>query len=253
MDYGSSFHSLLRAEAGPAWTAYVEHAFVRGLEDGTLPRASFLHYLQQDYVYLIHYTRAWALAAAKSTSVEEMREFAGTALTLIDGEMQLHIETCKAVGISQSALEATREEPTRTESDTFGPYRGRSPTLGKDYWGAQAQRSLGNFKIGWENCSPNTRPDRARRLGIVKRAAHRRNQHGPRQDGRRAWQGDRRRRAGSDRRQARRPLPAGRLADRLRHPVQHERQRGDLQPRHRDAGRRDGLQEAGPPQRPRAT
>jgi thiaminase/transcriptional activator TenA len=50
MDYGSSLHGQLRAEAGPAWTAYVEHAFVRGLEDSTLPRASFLHYLQQDYV-----------------------------------------------------------------------------------------------------------------------------------------------------------------------------------------------------------
>ena len=33
--------------------------------------------------------------------------------------------------------------------------------------------------------------------------------------------------AGGDRRQARRPVPAGHLADRLRHPDQHERQRGD--------------------------
>ena len=37
------------------------------------------------------------------------------------------------------------------------------------------------------------------------------------------------------RRQARRPLPAGGLADRQRHPDQHERQRGDRQPRHRAA------------------
>ena len=37
-----------------------------------------------------------------------------------------------------------------------------------------------------------------------------------------------------DRRQARRSFPAGRLADRLRHPDQHERQRGDRQPRQRD-------------------
>ncbi len=111
MEYGSSFHGLLRAEAGPAWTAYVQHAFVRGIEDGMLPRASFLHYLQQDYVYLIHYTRAWALAAAKSTDIDEMREFAGAALALIDGEMQLHIETCEAAGISKASLAATREEP----------------------------------------------------------------------------------------------------------------------------------------------
>ena len=59
------------------------------------------------------------------------------------------------------------------------------------------------------------------------------------------------RRPGGDRRQAGRALPPGGMADRLGHPVEHERQRGDLQPRHRDAGRRDGEQETGPPQRPR--
>ena len=34
----------------------------------------------------------------------------------------------------------------RTETDTFGPIE----VAGDRYWGAQAQRSLGNFKIGWE-------------------------------------------------------------------------------------------------------
>ncbi len=52
---------------------------------------------------------------------------------------------------------------TRTESDTFGPIE----VAADRYWGAQAQRSLGNFKIGWE-----TQPvPVVRALGIVKRAA----------------------------------------------------------------------------------
>ncbi len=52
---------------------------------------------------------------------------------------------------------------TRTETDTFGPIE---VPHGK-YWGAQAQRSLQNFKIGWE-----TQPlSIVRALGIVKRAA----------------------------------------------------------------------------------
>jgi fumarate hydratase class II len=52
---------------------------------------------------------------------------------------------------------------TRTESDTFGPIE----VDASKYWGAQAQRSLGNFKIGWE-----TQPAPiVRALGIVKRAA----------------------------------------------------------------------------------
>ena len=52
---------------------------------------------------------------------------------------------------------------TRTESDTFGPIE----VDASKYWGAQAQRSLGNFKIGWEKQPAPV----VRALGIVKRAA----------------------------------------------------------------------------------
>jgi len=52
---------------------------------------------------------------------------------------------------------------TRSETDTFGAIE----VAADRYWGAQAQRSLGNFKIGWE-----TQPQPiVRALGIVKRAA----------------------------------------------------------------------------------
>jgi len=52
---------------------------------------------------------------------------------------------------------------TRTETDTFGPIEVASDR----YWGAQSQRSLGNFKIGWEKQPLPV----VRALGIVKRAA----------------------------------------------------------------------------------
>ncbi|MCU0820219.1 MAG: class II fumarate hydratase [Beijerinckiaceae bacterium] len=52
---------------------------------------------------------------------------------------------------------------TRTESDTFGPIEVETSV----YWGAQAQRSLGNFKIGWEK---QPKPI-IKALGVVKRAA----------------------------------------------------------------------------------
>ncbi|MBS0280992.1 MAG: class II fumarate hydratase [Proteobacteria bacterium] len=57
----------------------------------------------------------------------------------------------------------TDKIPTRTETDTFGPIQVASDR----YWGAQAQRSLGNFKIGWEKQPLPI----VRALGIVKRAA----------------------------------------------------------------------------------
>jgi fumarate hydratase class II len=52
---------------------------------------------------------------------------------------------------------------TRIETDTFGPIE----VDASRYWGAQAQRSLGNFKIGWEK---QPKP-MVRALGIIKRAA----------------------------------------------------------------------------------
>jgi fumarate hydratase class II len=52
---------------------------------------------------------------------------------------------------------------TRTETDTFGPIA----VAADRYWGAQAQRSLGNFRIGWEKQPLPI----VRALGIVKRAA----------------------------------------------------------------------------------
>ncbi len=55
----------------------------------------------------------------------------------------------------------------RTETDTFGPIEVESDR----YWGAQAQRSLGNFKIGWEKQPLPV----VRALGIVKQAAARAN------------------------------------------------------------------------------
>jgi fumarate hydratase class II len=52
---------------------------------------------------------------------------------------------------------------TRTETDTFGPIE----VPADRYWGAQTQRSLQNFKIGWEK---QPKPI-IRALGVVKRAA----------------------------------------------------------------------------------
>src|SRR5690348_14328348 len=52
---------------------------------------------------------------------------------------------------------------TRTETDTFGPI----DVDASKYWGAQAERSRNNFKIGWEKQPESI----VRALGIVKRAA----------------------------------------------------------------------------------
>ncbi|WP_300375882.1 class II fumarate hydratase [Henriciella sp.] len=56
-----------------------------------------------------------------------------------------------------------KQPKSRKETDTMGPVE----VAGDKYWGAQAQRSLGNFKIGWEKQPAPV----VRALGIVKKAA----------------------------------------------------------------------------------
>ncbi len=108
-DYGKTFASW-RGAASAAWSDYTCHAFVEGLRDGSLPRHSFLHYLKQDYVFLFHFSRAWALAAVKAETPDEMRIAASTVDALVNHEMPLHIKTCAAVGIDESTLFSTKEE-----------------------------------------------------------------------------------------------------------------------------------------------
>jgi fumarate hydratase, class II len=62
-----------------------------------------------------------------------------------------------------TAIKPANAGRARVETDSFGPVE----VAGDKYWGAQAQRSLGNFKIGWEKQPRSI----VRALGIVKRAA----------------------------------------------------------------------------------
>ena len=107
MSYGRTF-ALWRA-AAPDWDAYTRHAFVQALGDGSLPRAAFLTYLVQDYLFLIQFSRAWALAVVKAGDLQEMRACSATVHALLDQEMALHVQTCAAAGIDTAAMLATPE------------------------------------------------------------------------------------------------------------------------------------------------
>jgi thiaminase/transcriptional activator TenA len=101
--YGKTF-ALWREGASSSWHDYTHHAFVEGLRDGTLPTSSFLHYLIQDYVFLVHFSRAWSLAVVKSETIDEMKICAGTVDALVNHEMSLHVKTCGKHGIDEAAL-----------------------------------------------------------------------------------------------------------------------------------------------------
>lgn len=144
--YGGIF-PLWRAAAGPVWKDYTEHAFVARLGDGTLPRAAFLHYLRQDYVFLIHFARAWALAVTKAETVAEMRLAATTVQALIVDELALHIRLCAEEGIEEEDLFATEEAPANLAYTRYVLDAGHSGDL-LDLLAALAPCVMGYGEIG---------------------------------------------------------------------------------------------------------
>ncbi|SHE38524.1 thiaminase (transcriptional activator TenA) [Modicisalibacter ilicicola DSM 19980] len=86
------------------WRAYIEHDFVRQLGAGTLEAAAFRHYLQQDYLFLIHFARAYALAVYKSRNLAELRHGFSGLKTILDVELDLHVDYCRQWDITEDDL-----------------------------------------------------------------------------------------------------------------------------------------------------
>ncbi len=145
-EYGRTF-GLWRARAGDAWSAYVRHPFVESLADGSLPRHAFLNYLKQDYLFLVNFARAWALAVVKSRDMREMRAAAATVDGLVNREMALHVETCAAEGISEDDLLALREAPQNLAYTRFVLEKGYSGDY-LDLMAALAPCGMGYGEIG---------------------------------------------------------------------------------------------------------
>ncbi|MDO9708097.1 thiaminase II [Paracraurococcus lichenis] len=98
----------LREACAADWRAYTWHPFVQGLSDGTLPLAAFRRYLIQDYLFLIHFARAEALAVFKAESVEAMREKA-EAIRAILAETEMHLRYCASWGLTEADVRAAPE------------------------------------------------------------------------------------------------------------------------------------------------
>lgn len=119
----------LKSTCADEWTDYTRHDFVRQLADGSLPEAAFRHYLQQDYLFLIHFARAYALAGYKSETLAELRSAAATMSALVDTEMSLHVAYCAEWGLSEADMEALPEDKATVAYTRFVLERGSAGDL----------------------------------------------------------------------------------------------------------------------------
>jgi thiaminase/transcriptional activator TenA len=138
----------LRGAVADDWRGYVQHDFVRQLARGTLPEAAFRRYLGQDYLFLIHFARAYALALYKSSSLAEMREALAAVKTILDDEMALHVRYCTGWGLSESQMEALPEAPATLAYTRYVLETGSAGDL-LDLRVALAPCVIGYGEIGW--------------------------------------------------------------------------------------------------------
>jgi len=100
-----SFFERLKGAAAAEWRAYVEHPFTGAMADASLPQPAFRHYLVQDYLFLIEFARAYALAVYKAPQLADMREAAAALSAILDVEMSLHVKLCAGWGLLPTDLE----------------------------------------------------------------------------------------------------------------------------------------------------
>ena len=103
MDYQTLRHNC------PSWDDYIQHDFVKQLAAGTLASDSFRHYLVQDYLYLIHYTRVMALSVYKSDTLAQMRVGQAGINAMLDMEIGMYLDFCRQWSIPLEQVENAPE------------------------------------------------------------------------------------------------------------------------------------------------
>ena len=91
------------------WLSYVDHSYIQQLMAETLNKDAYFHYLQQDFLFLKHYARAYALAIYKSASLNEMKEALPSLTALLATEISHHVNYCKQFGFTETSMEQVPE------------------------------------------------------------------------------------------------------------------------------------------------
>ncbi len=97
----------------------LDHPFLRGLTDGTLPEENFRYYVLQDALYLQEYARALSLAGVRSPDKDTLVMFDEHSAGAITVERSLHKGFLNDLGVTQEEAGATKVSPTTLAYTSF--------------------------------------------------------------------------------------------------------------------------------------
>lgn len=152
--YGRYFNQW-RTSCQMEWRAFTRHKFILSVTDGTLPRQSFIHYLQQNYAFLIQFARSWGQAASKGSDIKEINMATAMMHELVNSKMQMHIELCNDEGIDTQTLFETTENSATTAYLSYLENVGNSGDF-IDIMAVLSPSFLGYAEIGAKMASQKT-------------------------------------------------------------------------------------------------
>lgn len=103
----------------PIYAAILEHPFLRGLADGTLPEERFRYYVLQDAIYLRDYARALSIAGVRSRDESALAMFDEHSAGAIAAERSLHEDFLEDLGVTQEEAQTTEASPTTLAYTSF--------------------------------------------------------------------------------------------------------------------------------------
>ncbi|MCE5311020.1 MAG: thiaminase II [Acidobacteriales bacterium] len=106
------FTTELWSSAGRIYARTLEHPFLKGLSDGTLPRERFRCYLLQDARYLRAYSQALNILAAKAPREEWAITLGTHAVDALRTERQLHESILHSYGVSDQEMRSAVMAPS---------------------------------------------------------------------------------------------------------------------------------------------
>lgn len=106
------FTKELWSSAAGIYARTLEHPFLKGLGDGTLPRERFRFYLLQDAKYLRAYSQALNILAAKAPREEWAVTLETHAVDALRTERRLHESILRSHGVTDKEMRAAVMAPS---------------------------------------------------------------------------------------------------------------------------------------------
>lgn len=123
------FSERLLEKLRPIWRKNHSHPFVQEMGAGTLDPDKFRFYMIQDYLYLIDYSKLFAIGAVKATELEDMTIFSALLHATMHEEMSLHRQYAARFGITHEELENAEPSPITLAYTHYMLHCGQNGTL----------------------------------------------------------------------------------------------------------------------------